>query len=101
MRTSLPTDGTMLSSVFVRHFVGVSLNRQLIREWQFEQTERNEFTFRYIPLGKDGLAQNLKELNQSFQSALGADAHIQMCPVTEIPPSPTGKTRWIINESKR
>ena len=24
-------DGTLLSSVFVRHFVGVSLNRQIIR----------------------------------------------------------------------
>jgi phenylacetate-CoA ligase len=94
-------DGTLLSSVFIRHFVGVSLNRQLIREWQFEQMERNAFIFRYIPLQTDGLDSNLRQLHFSFQTALGKSAAIQMQPVTEIPPSPTGKTLWILNRSKR
>ncbi|MSU22013.1 MAG: phenylacetate--CoA ligase family protein [Pedosphaera sp.] len=90
-------DGTLLSSVFIRHFVGVSLNRQLISEWQFEQTGRNIFVFRYIPLKKDGLESNLGQLQSSFQTALGKSATIQMQKVAEIPPSPTGKSRWIVN----
>ena len=42
-------DGTRQSSSFVRHFVGVSLNRQLIREWQLEQTGPTTFVFRFRP----------------------------------------------------
>jgi len=94
-------DGTLLSSVFVRHFVGVSLNRQLIREWQLEQTGRQAFVFRYIPLAKDGLESNLRQLETTFRTALGKSAAIQMQEVVEVPPSPTGKTRWIVNRWKR
>lgn len=90
-------DGTLLSSVFVRHFVGVSLNRQLIQEWQLEQTARDAFVFRYIPVKSDGLAENLAALQASFRKAFGVAAHLEFQSVQEIPPSPTGKTRWIIN----
>lgn len=93
-------DGTRLSSVFIRHCVGVSLNRQLIREWQFEQSERNRFVFRYIPLRNDGLDANLRDLKSSFQAALGRSAAIEMEAVVEIPPSSTGKTLWILNRTK-
>jgi phenylacetate-CoA ligase len=94
-------DGTLLSSVFIRHFVGVSLNRQLIREWQFEQTARNEFVFRYVPLIREGLEKNLEQLRESFGKALGAEANVQMAEVAEIAPSPTGKTLWIVNRLSR
>lgn len=93
-------DGTLLSSVFIRHFVGVSLNRQLIREWQFEQTGERVFIFRYIPLKREGLDENLQQLDSSFKKALGASVKIQMQSVAEIPPSPTGKTLWIVNRCK-
>jgi phenylacetate-CoA ligase len=93
-------DGTLLSSVFIRHFVGVSLNRQLIREWQFEQTGRSHFIFRYVPIKTDGLEENLRQLGASFQAALGKSAIIQMQQVAEIPPSPTGKALWILNRWK-
>ncbi len=94
-------EGTLLASVFVRHFVGVSLNRQLIREWQFEQVSPEEFIFRYVPLNREGLEKNLDELRESFKKALGAAATVQTSEVAEIPPSPTGKTMWIINRLKR
>jgi uncharacterized protein YqfA (UPF0365 family) len=97
----MTADGTFLSSVFIRHFVGVSLNRQLIREWQFEQTARNEFVFRYVALTYEGLEKNLAQLRDSFRMALGVTANVQMWEVTEIPPSPTGKTLWIINRRKQ
>lgn len=90
-------DGTLLSSVFVRHFVGVSLNRQLIREWQFEQTGQSTFVFRYVPLRTEGLDENLRQLQSSFAKALGKSAAVQTEQVAEIPPSPTGKTLWIVN----
>jgi phenylacetate-CoA ligase len=94
----LTEDGTLQSSVFVRHFVGVSLNRQLIREWQLEQTGRTHFVFRYVSLGRqEGLADNLSRLKESFQLVFGQSAAIEMQAVKEIPPSPTGKIRWIIN----
>jgi phenylacetate-coenzyme A ligase PaaK-like adenylate-forming protein len=91
-------DGTLQSSVFVRHFVGVSLNRQIIGEWQLEQTARNHFIFRYLALRQDGLAENLARLQDSFQRVFGRSAEIEMLPVTELPPSPSGKIRWIINQ---
>ncbi len=94
-------DGTLQSSVFVRHFVGVSLNRQLIREWQLEQTDRARFVFRYIALRNEGLADNLSRLKESFQLVFGRSASIEMKPVTEIPPSPSGKVRWIINSYRK
>jgi phenylacetate-CoA ligase len=94
-------DGTLQSSVFVRHFVGVSLNRQLIREWQLEQTDRARFVFRYIPLRDEGLADNLDRLKESFQLVFGRSAAIRMESVPEIPPSPTGKIRWIINNYRK
>src|SRR5438093_10850689 len=90
-------DGTRLSSAFVRHFVGVSLNRQLIREWQFEQAGPKQFIFPYIPLRNEGLQENLGQLQASFRSALGQSAQIQMQQVAEIPPALSGKTRWILN----
>ncbi|PYI86812.1 MAG: hypothetical protein DME26_08275, partial [Verrucomicrobia bacterium] len=93
-------DGTLLSSVFVRHFVGVSLNRQIIREWQLEQIDHSMFVFRYVPLSAAGLEENLRDLNDSFQKALGARVTIRMEQVQEIPPSPTGKTIWILNRLK-
>ncbi len=97
--TGVPTteDGTLQSSVFVRHFVGVSLNRQIIREWQLEQTDRTHFVFRYIAIQNEGLADNLSRLKESFQLVFGRSAVIEMLPVNEIPPSPSGKVRWIIN----
>ena len=94
-------DGTLQSSVFVRHFVGVSLNRQLIREWQFEQTDRTRFVFRYIALRQEGLADNLSRLKDSFQLVFGRSATIEMQPVTEIPPSASGKVRWVINSYRK
>ena len=93
----LTEDGTLLSSVFVRHFVGVSLNRQIIRQWQLEQTGRQEFTFRFVAERAEGLEDNLARLKDSFQLALGRGARIEMSRVPGIPPSPSGKQRWIIN----
>jgi phenylacetate-CoA ligase len=93
-------DGTLLSSVFVRHFVGVSLNRQIIREWQLEQTERKSFVFRYVPVRTEGLSENLERIKNSFHLALGKSVTIALEQVTEIPPSPTGKVRWIINTTR-
>lgn len=90
-------DGTKLTSVFVRHFVGVSLNRQLISEWQLEQVARGEFVFRYVPAARDGLEKNLRQLVASFMEAFGSTSRIECREVESIPPSPTGKVRWIIN----
>jgi phenylacetate-CoA ligase len=90
-------DGTAVTSVFVRHFVGVSLNRQLIREWQLEQQSRDEFVFRYIPLRHDGLTDNLEALRRSFESVFGRSPAFRFEEVTAIPPTPSGKIRWIVN----
>lgn len=94
-------DGTQLSSVFVRHFVGVSLNRQIIREWQLEQSDAKKFIFRYIPTRTEGLAENLDKLKSSFLLAFGKSVEIELVQVSEIPPSKTGKVRWIINTYKK
>ena len=93
----LTEDGTLQSSGFVRHFVGVSLNRQLIREWQLEQTGRCEFVFRYVALRQEGLQDNLNRLKESFLLVFGRSASIELQAVSEIPPSATGKVRWIVN----
>jgi phenylacetate-CoA ligase len=89
-------DGTLQSSVFVRHFVGVSLNRQLIQQWQLEQTGRTQFVFRYIAVSDAGLAENLARLKESFQLVFGKSAQIEMRAVQEILPTATGKIRWIV-----
>lgn len=94
-------DGTLQSSVFVRHFVGVSLNRQLIQQWQLEQTGAREFVFRYIAASNTGLAENLARLQESFQLVFGSSAQIAMCEVKEIAPTATGKIRWIINRYRK
>ena len=94
-------DGTKQSSAFVRHFVGVSLNRQLIREWQLEQTGPTAFVFRFRPERREGLDQNLDRLRESFRLVFGRSADIEMRQVDEIPPSPTGKVRWIINNYRK
>ncbi len=93
----LTSDGMLITSGVVRHFVGVSLNRELIREWQLEQTGLDAFTFRYIPRQRGGLESNLRDLQTALKKAFGAGAEIQAQEVTEIPPSPSGKARWIIN----
>jgi phenylacetate-CoA ligase len=94
-------DGTLQTSVFVRHFVGVSLNRQLIREWQLEQTGRTQFVFRYLPRRAEGLEQNLREIQRSFQLVFGPSASIEMKAVESIPPSATGKVRWVVNSFRK
>jgi hypothetical protein len=92
-------DGTRLTSVFVRHLVGVSLNRQLIREWQLEQWDRGQLIFRFVPMGSDGLEENLAALRRSFATAFGYGVVVQFESVAEIQPSPSGKIRWVINRS--
>lgn len=94
-------DGTLQSSVFVRHFVGVSLNRQLIREWQLEQTDRTRFVFRYVPMRMEGLEDNLRKIKESFQLVFGKSVAIELKQVEEIPPSATGKVRWILNSYRK
>ena len=94
-------DGTLQSSVFVRHFVGVSLNRQIIREWQLEQTAQRKFIFRYRTERLEGVAENLARLKESFQLVFGRSADIEMRQVTEITLSPSGKARWIINRAQK
>jgi len=93
-------DGTRQSSSFVRHFVGVSLNRQLIREWQLEQTGLSTFVFRFKPESPDGLDENLNRLRESFRLVFGRSTEIEMQQVDQIPPSPSGKVRWIINSCR-
>jgi phenylacetate-CoA ligase len=90
-------DGTLQTPAFVRHFVGVSLNRNLIREWQLEQIARTQFIFRYIPLRPDGLEENLRSIHESFLLVFGKGADVKLEKVDEIPASATGKIRWIIN----
>jgi phenylacetate-CoA ligase len=94
-------DGTLITSVFIRHFVGVSHNWQIIREWQLEQTGRRRFIFRYVPAIRSGLHANLEAIRASFRRALGAGIELDMVEVTEIPRSPSGKIRWIINNVPR
>lgn len=94
-------DGTMQSSVFVRHFVGVSLNRQLIREWQLEQVGAKDFIFRYVPLSENGLNENLAKLKETFLLVFGKSVRVEMLRVETIPPAPTGKVRWIINTYRK
>ncbi len=97
----LAEDGRLKSSLFVRHFVGVSRNRHLIREWQLEQADRLRFVFRYIPLRQEGLAENLKSLDEVFRRFLGPSIEVTFEAVSEIPPTRTGKVRWIVNSAKR
>jgi phenylacetate-CoA ligase len=97
----LLADGTRLSSAFIRHFVGVSLNRQLIEQWQFEQAALGQFTFRYVPAARAGLAENVARIRDGFHLVLGRTVAIELREVAEIPPSPTGKIRWIINRVPR
>lgn len=90
-------NGTRITSVMIRHFVGVALNRGSIREWQLEQTAACAFTFRHIPLRREGLAENLEALREGLLTALGESCRVTFEEVEEIPSSPSGKTRWIIN----
>ena len=94
-------DGNLQSSAFVRHFVGAVLNRQLIREWQLEQTGRVRFVFRYVPLKLEGLDETLRQLKRVFLLVFGQSAQIEMRQVQEIPPSSSGKVRWIINSYRK
>ncbi len=94
-------DGTLQTSAFVRHFVGVSLNRQLIREWQLEQTDCATCVFRYIPIKSDGLEDNLQKIKASFHLVLGKSVTVDLQQVEQILPSATGKVRWIINSCRK
>jgi hypothetical protein len=90
-------EGTRLTSVFVRHFVGVSLNRQLIRDWRFEQVGRDSYVFSYVPLAEDGLEANLLELYDGFRRALGESAEVELRRETQLLVEASGKKRWIVN----
>ncbi len=93
----ITADGTLQSPSFVRHFVGVSLNWQLIREWQLEQTGPLKFIFRFVPLKTEGLEENLFKLQDSFRLVFGSAAVVETKRVDEIPAASSGKMRWIIN----
>ena len=66
-----------------------------------EQSGRTQFVFRYLPLKTEGLEDNLKKLKASFQSVFGESAQVEMRQVQEIPPSSSGKVRWIINSYRK
>ena len=94
-------DGTLLTSVMVRHFVGVSLNWHNIREWQLEQVERRRCVFRYLPVTQEGLEENLAKIQDCFHLTLGKGIAIECQRVSEIPRSAHGKQRWIINSTTK
>lgn len=94
-------DGTMLAPMFVRHFVGVSLNRDLIKDWQFEQRSVGDFVFRFVPLANAPLDAMLAELVRSFRAVLGTDAAVELARVDRIPLSASGKRRWVLNSTAR
>ncbi|MCX6904691.1 MAG: hypothetical protein NTW03_14660, partial [Verrucomicrobia bacterium] len=94
-------DGTLLTSVMIRHFVGVSLNWQIIREWQLEQVDRKRCVFRYLPVTQEGLEENLAKIQDCFHLALGKGIAIETECVGEIPRSAQGKQRWIINSTMK
>jgi phenylacetate-CoA ligase len=93
----LTQDGTFITSVFIRHFLGVSLNRQIIRQWQIEQTGPARFVFRHVAEAGPELDRNLADIQAAFREALGRNITVEMVRVPAIALSPTGKTRWIIN----
>jgi phenylacetate-CoA ligase len=93
-------EGAPLSSTFIRHTVGVSLNRELIREWQVDQVGPRTVVFRYRPMSADGLAANLEELANRFRLVLGGTVEIRPEQVDDIPVSASGKVRWIVNSWK-
>ena len=94
-------DGKGVTSVLVRHLVGVSTNRQLIKEWQLEQFSPKLCIFRYVPLSENGLEQNLKSLVVGLKKGLGESMTIQLERVDHIPLAKTGKRRWILNQNSR
>lgn len=93
-------EGTVLTSVFVRHMIGVALNNQMISEWQLEQISPKEIVFRYVPTKKNELRNTLDSIQNAFHRALGPEMVVVFAEVPEIPPSATGKHRWIINRCK-
>ena len=91
-------DGTRQSSVFVRHFVGVSLNRQLIREWQLEQTSATAFVFRFRPERPEGLEENLGRLRESFRLVFGRSTEPASCRMRTRSHKPPGRARFFPGE---
>ncbi len=90
-------EGTRLTSGFVRHFVGVSLNRQLVREWRFEQTGPANYVWSYVPASTAGLDENLRQVEAALRHALGAGAEVKLEAVDAIEREVTGKMRWVVN----
>ena len=76
-------------------------DRQLILEWQLEQCAALDFVFRYVAKNQQGLPENLAALESALKTALGRSSIVHFEAVAEIPPSPTGKVRWIINRTRR
>lgn len=94
------TDGTSLSSVFVRHFIGVTLNNGTLSEWQLEQTALDKLIFRYVSPETKNVSGTLLAIQSAFEKAFGKNITTNFCRVDSIPPSPTGKQRWVINRCK-
>lgn len=70
---------------------------QSIKQFQFYQDTKGVVTFKYVPKGECD-ATIVKDMKARLMVKLGDDMELQMEEVVEIPPSPRGKHRFLIQK---
>ena len=71
---------------------------QDVMQCQFVQRGPGSYLLRLVPLGD---LPNESEARSRFLSVLGDDAHLDVSLVEDIPPLPSGKRPYVINEWAR
>lgn len=70
-----------------------------IKQFQFYQEEKGKVVFRFIPKGT-GDEKNVHDMKSRLLLKLGDDVELKMEPVEEIPLTPRGKHRLLVQEMK-
>lgn len=87
-------DGTVISPVFFIHFLGVVHNEGWIRKSQVIQEDFDKITLKLVVANMPSEDQ-LNQIRQTIQLAMGEGCHIGFEFVDDIPPTSSGKYLYI------
>jgi phenylacetate-CoA ligase len=91
------TGGRMVPAEFFIHFVGVVYNKGYISRFQVIQREAGAIIIKVVLRNREGFRQSKSDIELAIRKVMG-QVRIVWEEVNDIPPSKSGKYRYVINE---
>ena len=94
-------EGRVVPGEYFIHFIGVVLNKGIIKKFQVIQEKENLIIVKLVLVSKESFVKNKKdfeEITKKIKLVMGKDTKVEYKLVDEIPPTRSGKYRYTISK---